>query len=133
MVLIIYSNEFWDLFAFSACLCISFQCIYVTWHCLQDILVYNYSEFEDLAVGVLNSCYMHDEQKAQDLLIREMNNWGRATCVLIAVQADNKRFISQTACQSLLNSIWMGKMSQDNGLIRVSHSECVLDGAFELQ
>ncbi|XP_076456247.1 transient receptor potential cation channel subfamily M member-like 2 isoform X2 [Babylonia areolata] len=77
----------------------------------------NADEFEDLGIGVINSCYSHDEQKAQDVLVRELNNWGKATCVLIAVQADNKRFISQTACQTLLNSIWMGKMSQDNGLI----------------
>ncbi|KAL8572120.1 hypothetical protein ACOMHN_052917 [Nucella lapillus] len=79
----------------------------------------NADKFENLAIGVINKCYSHHEQKAQDLLIREMSNWGKATCVLIAVQADNKRFISQTACQSLLNSIWMGKMSQDNGLIRL--------------
>ena len=96
-------NDFWDLAVFLRLSC-----------------VHNFSEFEDLAIGVLNSCYTHDEQKAQDLLIREMNNWGKATCVLIAVQADNKRFISQTACQSLLHSIWMGEMLQDNGLIRVS-------------
>ncbi|XP_070175133.1 transient receptor potential cation channel subfamily M member-like 2 [Littorina saxatilis] len=82
----------------------------------------NADEFEALAIGVINNCYVHDEQKAQDLLIREMKNWGKATCVLIAVQADNKRFVSQTACQSLLNSIWMGKMSQDNGLIRLISS-----------
>ncbi|KAL8563213.1 hypothetical protein ACOMHN_053960 [Nucella lapillus] len=92
---------------------------------LMQRLQKNADEFENLAIGVINSCYSHHEQKAQDLLIREMINWGKATCVLIAVQADNKRFISQTACQSLLNSIWMGKMSQDNGLIRLIPSMCV--------
>lgn len=80
----------------------------------------NSSEFEDLAIGVLNKCYSVNEHRGQDLLIREMPNWGNATCVLIALQADNKRFISQTACQSLLNSIWMGSLSQDNSLWRVS-------------
>ena len=39
--------------------------------------------------------------------------------MLIAVKADNKEFISQTACQSLLNTIWMGKMMQENGTWRV--------------
>ncbi|XP_067687429.1 transient receptor potential cation channel subfamily M member-like 2 [Haliotis asinina] len=84
---------------------------------LMKTLESNANEFEDLAVGVLNSCYNSDEQKAQDLLIRELENWGRATTVLIAVEADNKKFVSQTACQSLLNSIWMGKMSLDTGKI----------------
>ncbi|XP_060577769.1 transient receptor potential cation channel subfamily M member-like 2 isoform X4 [Ruditapes philippinarum] len=71
-------------------------------------------EWSELAVGVLSECYSTDEKKAQDLLVREQTNWGDTTCMLIAVKADNKVFISQTACQSLLNSIWMGKLAQDN-------------------
>ena len=63
---------------------------------------------------MLSECYATDDQKAQDLLVRELIHWGDATCILIAVKADNKDFISQTACQSLLNSIWMGKMMQEN-------------------
>ncbi|XP_060580659.1 transient receptor potential cation channel subfamily M member-like 2 isoform X2 [Ruditapes philippinarum] len=71
-------------------------------------------EWSELAVGVLSECYSTDEKKAQDLLVREQTNWGDTTCMLIAVKAENKVFISQTACQSLLNSIWMGKLAQDN-------------------
>ena len=77
-------------------------------------------EFEDLAVGVMNVCYLQDEQRAQELLVREMDNWGGVTCIMIAVQADNKRFVSHMACQTLLNNVWMGKMSQDNGLLKVA-------------
>jgi transient receptor potential cation channel subfamily M protein 2 len=68
---------------------------------------------------VLSECYSTDEKKAQDLLVREQTNWGDTTCMLIAVKADNKVFISQTACQSLLNSIWMGKLAQDNSSWKV--------------
>lgn len=68
----------------------------------------------------MNECYAVDEKRAKDLLVRELGNWGNATCVLIAVQADNKRFISQTACQALLNNIWMGKMLQENSTWQVS-------------
>jgi len=70
-------------------------------------------------VDVLNECYEVDEKKAQDLLVRELDHWGCVTCVLIAVETDNKQFISQTACQSLLNSVWMGKLSADNGTAKV--------------
>ncbi|XP_021362499.1 transient receptor potential cation channel subfamily M member 2-like isoform X2 [Mizuhopecten yessoensis] len=84
----------------------------------------NADEFCDLSVNVLNECYELDESKAQDLLVRELEHWGSATCVLIAVETDNKQFISQTACQSLLNSVWMGKLSLDNGTI--SMLACVL-------
>ncbi|XP_053372803.1 transient receptor potential cation channel subfamily M member-like 2 [Mercenaria mercenaria] len=81
-------------------------------------------EWSELAVGVLSECYSTDEHKAQDLLVRELSNWGDTTCMLIAVKADNKDFISQTACQSLLNSIWMGKLAQDNSSWRLMM--CVL-------
>ncbi|XP_069120927.1 transient receptor potential cation channel subfamily M member-like 2 isoform X1 [Argopecten irradians] len=84
----------------------------------------NADEFCSLSVNVLNECYELDEHKAQDLLVRELDHWGNATCVLIAVETDNKQFISQTACQSLLNSVWMGKLSPDNGT--VSMLTCVL-------
>ncbi|XP_041372305.1 transient receptor potential cation channel subfamily M member-like 2 [Gigantopelta aegis] len=79
-------------------------------------------EFESLAIGILNFCYNTDERRAQELLIRELANWGCTTSVLIAVQADNKRFVSQTACQNLLNNIWMGQMSHDNNIIALLSS-----------
>ena len=78
-----------------------------------------FSEFSHLAVDVLNECYNIDEIKGQDLLVRELDHWGGATCVLIAVETDNKLFISQTACQTLLTSIWMGKISEENSLKKV--------------
>ncbi|XP_052253945.1 transient receptor potential cation channel subfamily M member-like 2 isoform X3 [Dreissena polymorpha] len=76
-------------------------------------------EWSELAVGVLSECHTTDEHKAQDLLIRELSNWGDTTCMLIAVKADNKEFISQTACQSLLNSIWHGRLAQENSIYRL--------------
>ncbi|KAK3605981.1 hypothetical protein CHS0354_019660 [Potamilus streckersoni] len=79
----------------------------------------NTSEFMNLSIGVLKECYSTDEIKAQCLLIRELPQWGATTCILIAVKADNKRFISQTACQDLFNSIWMGDMTQENGTVRL--------------
>ncbi|GAB1610169.1 hypothetical protein Ahia01_001302900 [Argonauta hians] len=51
---------------------------------------------------------------ALDLLVQERQNWGHVTCMFIAVNADNKKFISQTACQSLLSNIWMGDMKENN-------------------
>ena len=76
--------------------------------------------FEELAVGVLTECYAIDEKKAQLLLVRELPNFGCATILLLAVEADNKNFIAHAACQSLLNNIWRGRMSADVGTLRVS-------------
>ncbi|XP_036366346.1 transient receptor potential cation channel subfamily M member-like 2 isoform X3 [Octopus sinensis] len=70
--------------------------------------------FEERAIGVLTECYSSDEKMALDLLVQERQNWSNATCMLIAVNADNKKFISHAACQSLLNNIWMGEMKDNN-------------------
>ncbi|XP_052803076.1 transient receptor potential cation channel subfamily M member 2-like [Mya arenaria] len=77
------------------------------------------NEWSDLASGVLSECHSTDEHKAKDLLVRELSNWGDTSCMLIAVKAENKDFISQTACQSLLDRIWNGRLVQDNSLWRL--------------
>ncbi|XP_035828049.1 transient receptor potential cation channel subfamily M member-like 2 isoform X2 [Aplysia californica] len=79
-------------------------------------------DYAQLAVGVINTCYGMDERRTHELLIRDMPHWGCSTCVLLAAQSDNKPFISQTACQSLLNSIWMGKIAHDNSLLWIISS-----------
>ncbi|XP_062614395.1 transient receptor potential cation channel subfamily M member-like 2 isoform X2 [Saccostrea cucullata] len=79
----------------------------------------NSLEFSDLAIAVLNECYDVEEKKAQNLLIRELEHWGAATCVLLAVESNNKKFISQTACQTLLNNVWMGHLSLDNQMLQL--------------
>ncbi|XP_078332506.1 transient receptor potential cation channel subfamily M member-like 2 isoform X3 [Crassostrea virginica] len=79
----------------------------------------NSQEFSNLAIAVLNECYDLEERKAQSLLIRELEHWGAATCVLLAVESNNKKFISQTACQTLLNNVWMGHLSLDNEMLQL--------------
>lgn len=79
----------------------------------------NSQEFSNLAIAVLNECYDVEEKKAQNLLIRELEHWGAATCVLLAVESNNKKFISQTACQTLLNNVWMGHLSLDNQMLQL--------------
>ncbi|KAI0235843.1 Transient receptor potential cation channel subfamily M member 2 [Lamellibrachia satsuma] len=75
--------------------------------------------FESLAVGVLTECYEEDERKAQLLLTRRLPNFGGKTVLRLAAEADNKLFIANVACQSLLNRIWMGKMALSNGRRRL--------------
>ena len=76
--------------------------------------------FGDLAKGVLGQCYATEEHKTSMLLLRELPHFGESTSLRLAVEADNKAFIAHGACQSLLTSIWMGKMSTENRMISVS-------------
>ena len=76
--------------------------------------------FESLAVGVLTECYVEDERKAQLLLTRDLANFGNKTVLRLAKEADNKLFLANVACQSLLDRIWMGRMALNNGWLKVS-------------
>ncbi|KAK2172373.1 hypothetical protein NP493_967g00038 [Ridgeia piscesae] len=74
--------------------------------------------FESLAVGVLTECYVEDERKAQLLLTRDLANFGNKTVLRLAKEADNKLFLANVACQSLLDRIWMGRMALNNGWLK---------------
>ncbi|KAK3605984.1 hypothetical protein CHS0354_019664 [Potamilus streckersoni] len=82
-------------------------------------LTENTNEFMNLAIGVLKECYSTGEKKTQYLLTKKLSEWGNTSCILIAVKANNRQFISQTACQDLFNSIWMGGLTQENGTFRL--------------
>ncbi|GFN90287.1 transient receptor potential cation channel subfamily m member 2-like, partial [Plakobranchus ocellatus] len=76
-------------------------------------------DFRQLSVGVLNACYSADERRTHQLLVREMRAWGSTTCIRLAVHAGNKQFVAQSACQTLFNTVWYGRMEQDNSLMAI--------------
>ena len=78
------------------------------------------SEYEELSIGILNQCHEDNDEQTQKILIREQPSFGKLTCIDLAVVADSKRFIAQTGCQSLLNSIWNGRMQPYNSRTSVS-------------
>ena len=77
-------------------------------------------DFQSIALAVLHECYIADDEQAEYLLIREQPNFGKTTCLLLAVQANNKDFIAHPCVQLLLNRIWKGKISPENSWWRVS-------------
>ncbi|CAH1239415.1 TRPM2 [Branchiostoma lanceolatum] len=71
------------------------------------------NEFEELACGVIKECYEMDKKRTRDLLVRRQKNWGNMACMAIAYSSDHLKFMSQDACQSKLNQLWMGEMALD--------------------
>ncbi|XP_073710850.1 transient receptor potential cation channel subfamily M member 2 isoform X2 [Misgurnus anguillicaudatus] len=70
--------------------------------------------YETQAIGVFSECHTSDPQRAQKLLIRMSPSWGRCTCLWLALEAQNKRFIAHSGVQSLLTQIWCGELSVEN-------------------
>ncbi|XP_045857855.1 transient receptor potential cation channel subfamily M member 2 isoform X2 [Meles meles] len=76
-------------------------------------------EFEHRAVGVFTECYRKDEERAQKLLTRVSEAWGRTTCLQLALEAKDMKFVSHGGIQAFLTKVWWGQLCVDNGLWRV--------------
>ncbi|CAF4696079.1 unnamed protein product [Rotaria socialis] len=72
-----------------------------------------YSEakmFETYAIEFVRCSYFYNKQLACELIIRKLSLYGDVTCLQMAIEADNKRFLSEDACQALLTNIWYDKI-----------------------
>ncbi|KAM4862758.1 transient receptor potential cation channel subfamily M member 2 isoform X2 [Urocitellus parryii] len=76
-------------------------------------------EFEHRAIGVFTECYRKDEERAQKLLIRVSEAWGKTTCLQLALEAKDMKFVSHGGIQAFLTKVWWGQLCVDNGLWRV--------------
>ncbi|XP_028404438.1 transient receptor potential cation channel subfamily M member 2-like isoform X2 [Dendronephthya gigantea] len=70
-------------------------------------------EFESLAVSMLDTCYLNDEDLAQSLLVRALEPFGWLTCMDIGQLAEDQEFIAHSSCQILFNRLWMGGIVLD--------------------
>nr|XP_035138989.1 transient receptor potential cation channel subfamily M member 2 isoform X8 [Callithrix jacchus] len=76
-------------------------------------------EYEQRAMGVFTECYRKDEERAQKLLIRVSEAWGKTTCLQLALEAKDMKFVSHGGIQAFLTKVWWGQLCVDNGLWRV--------------
>uniref|UniRef100_A0A8C6XGJ8 Transient receptor potential cation channel subfamily M member 2 n=1 Tax=Naja naja TaxID=35670 RepID=A0A8C6XGJ8_NAJNA len=76
-------------------------------------------KYEHRAVGVFTECYRKDEERAQNLLIRISDAWGKTTCLQLALEGKNMKFVSHGGVQAFLTRVWWGKLSVDNGICQV--------------
>uniref|UniRef100_G1QP26 Transient receptor potential cation channel subfamily M member 2 n=1 Tax=Nomascus leucogenys TaxID=61853 RepID=G1QP26_NOMLE len=77
-------------------------------------------EYEHRAIGVFTECYRKDEERAQKLLTRVSEAWGKTTCLQLALEAKGMKFVSHGGIQAFLTKVWWGQLSVDNGLWRVT-------------
>ncbi|XP_023594837.1 transient receptor potential cation channel subfamily M member 2 isoform X2 [Trichechus manatus latirostris] len=76
-------------------------------------------EYELRAIGVFTECYRKDEERAQKLLIRVSEAWGKTTCLKLALEAKHMKFVSHGGVQAFLTKVWWGQLCVDNGLWQV--------------
>ncbi|XP_077863942.1 transient receptor potential cation channel subfamily M member 2-like [Saccoglossus kowalevskii] len=79
-------------------------------HALSKILLQNANDFQDLAIGVLDTCYSTKRQLSEDGLVRKLKQWNNTTCLSIANVSKQMRFVEHECCQVFLQSNWKGKL-----------------------
>ena len=52
-----------------------------------------------LLPGVFTECYRKDEERAQKLLTRVSEAWGKTTCLQLALEAKDMKFVSHGGIQ----------------------------------
>lgn len=77
------------------------------------IFMYFKSDFESMAISVLNDCYSRDETRAELLLIKEIPQFGNLTSLQVAASANDLTFMSQPCVQGLLTKLWYNKIMSD--------------------
>uniref|UniRef100_A0A8C3RER3 Transient receptor potential cation channel subfamily M member 2 n=1 Tax=Cyanoderma ruficeps TaxID=181631 RepID=A0A8C3RER3_9PASS len=76
-------------------------------------------EYEHKAIGVFTDCYRKDEERAQKLLTRVSEAWGKTTCLQLALEAKNMNFVSHGGVQvgSQEWYFWQEKRLQPTGCL----------------
>ncbi|XP_072019735.1 transient receptor potential cation channel subfamily M member 2-like [Amphiura filiformis] len=70
--------------------------------------------YQELAVGVLDECYLSDRKRTSLIIVRTLTSWGSTNCLDLANSAGNLKFIAHPAVQNMLKEFWMGKLSLSN-------------------
>ena len=71
-------------------------------------------DYEQKAIGLLNTCYASNPKKSHLILQFPQEFCGQKTCLDLAEQANLKTFIAQSGCQTLVREVWLGEISEKN-------------------
>ena len=76
----------------------------------KDTLHSKAGDFETHAIEFVRCAYFKDKYQACELIMRRVELYGGATCLQMAIAADDKKFLHEDACQALLTNIWHDKV-----------------------
>ena len=76
----------------------------------KDTLYTKAGDFETHAIEFIRCSYFYDKHQACELIMRRLDLYGDVTCLEMAIAADDKKFLHEDACQTLLTNIWYDKV-----------------------
>lgn len=75
-----------------------------------------FSDFEDLACGLLNFLDDRTDDAINRLLLLKKIPYFNLNCLELAIEARSLKFVSTMAVQNLLKEIWQGKILNEQSL-----------------
>ena len=77
-----------------------------------------------MAADILTKCYKNNDKKAEQMMIREIPEYGNSTCLQVAVAANALKVVGHACCQALLTKLWYYRLSPDN--LKIYIGACLL-------
>ena len=77
-------------------------------------------EYEYNATKIVKFAYESNSEYAKILLLRQVPEFGRTTCLQVAKEGYNIHFLSSTCVQEFMENIWYNKISANFALPLVS-------------
>nr|KAG5689768.1 hypothetical protein BaRGS_031169 [Batillaria attramentaria] len=71
------------------------------------------NRFQELAIHTLKSCHEMDEIQTESLLTKPCPWWGGVSVLQLAIMTENRAFMAQSACKSIMTRIWRGDPPSD--------------------
>ena len=72
-----------------------------------------------MAYDLLDICFKKNEDKAKNLLIKRVQEYGNSTPLQLAIVAHDLKFVSHLCCQKLLIKLWFGKVIPETPALRL--------------
>lgn len=81
------------------------------------------SEFDQLALDVLDECYEKDAAIVQSMIRRPLDDeFQRQSCLELAHVAQSRQFLSHKCCMSVIDDVWNGIVSPEVSNVKVCSS-----------
>lgn len=80
-----------------------------------------FSVFEQIALSILNACYVSNVESTMQLLVMERRSFGMISCIMMAAEGNCKHFMEHQACQEYLDRVWAHTLVIKKSSGRVGH------------
>ncbi|UJR29010.1 hypothetical protein I4U23_010228 [Adineta vaga] len=71
-------------------------------------------EFETYAATVLDKCYEYNDERACELLLRQIPLLGNVTCMQVAISSESGKLLETACFDQALNHVWFDKLGLTN-------------------